>query len=242
MAFPPWPKTLENRRPGGRLAREGGQTAVYHLEEYETDRRHATLVAILLDIAATLTDEILNLHDRLIGSFFTKARHKYEKRFAAERKVVNDKVRLYAKVGAALIAAKEAGADPFQAIEAIVPWETFMASVHEAELLARDHRSEIPSWRASQTNSMPSKNWQPVVGVLTPSAGPADGAKVHPSLGEMMSEQPPLTTPRVQCFVNQAVALMQSQQPFFRRPVFWTFCMSGVRAPVRSGATSHPLP
>jgi hypothetical protein len=121
-----------------RLAREGGQTAVYHLEEYETDRRHATLVAILLDIAATLTDEILNLHDRLIGSFFTKARHKYEKRFAAEGKAVNDKVRLYAKVGAALISAKEAGADPFQAIEAIVPWETFMASVHEAEQLARD--------------------------------------------------------------------------------------------------------
>lgn len=106
-----------------RLAREGGQTAVYQIEEYETDRRHATLVAILLDTAATLTDEILNLHDRLIGSFFTKAKHKYEKRFAAEGKAVNDKVRLYAKVGAALIAAKEAGTDPFQAIEAIVPWK-----------------------------------------------------------------------------------------------------------------------
>ncbi|MCT9828258.1 hypothetical protein, partial [Pseudomonas veronii] len=46
---------------------EGGQTAVYQLEEYETDRRHAMLVSILLDTAATLTDEILNLpvHDRL---------------------------------------------------------------------------------------------------------------------------------------------------------------------------------
>jgi len=121
-----------------RLAREGGQTAVYQIEEYETERRHATLVAILLDTAATLTDEILNLHDRLIGSFFTKAKHKYEKRFAAEGKAVNDKVRLYAKVGAALIAAKEAGDDPFRAIEAIVPWETFTASVREAEQLARD--------------------------------------------------------------------------------------------------------
>jgi Transposase and inactivated derivatives, TnpA family len=77
-----------------RLAREAGQTAVYQLEEYETDRRHATLVAILLDTAATLTDEILNLHDRLIGSFFTKAKHKYEKRFAADGKAVNEKVRL----------------------------------------------------------------------------------------------------------------------------------------------------
>ena len=121
-----------------RLAREGGQTAVYQIEEYETDRRHATLVAILLDTAATLTDEILNLHDRLIGSFFTKAKHKYEKRIAAEGKAVNDKVRLYAKIGAALIAAKEAGDDPFQAIEAIVSWDAFTASVREAEQLARD--------------------------------------------------------------------------------------------------------
>ncbi|MEM5451222.1 hypothetical protein [Paraburkholderia guartelaensis] len=98
-----------------RLAREGGQTAVYQIEEYETDRRHATLIAILLDTTATLTDEILNLHDRLIGSFFTKAKHKYEKRLAAEGNAVNDKVRLYAKVGAALIAAKDAGDDPFLA-------------------------------------------------------------------------------------------------------------------------------
>jgi TnpA family transposase len=121
-----------------RLAREGSQTAVYQIEEYETDRRHATLVAILLDTAATLTDEILNLHDRLIGSFFTKAKHKYEKRFAAEGKAVNDKVRLYAKVGGALIAAKETGDDPFRAIEAIFPWDTFTASVREAARLARD--------------------------------------------------------------------------------------------------------
>ncbi|MFM0609730.1 Tn3 family transposase [Paraburkholderia sediminicola] len=121
-----------------RLAREGGQTAVYQIEEYETDRRHATLVAILLDTSATLTDEILNLHDRLIGSFFTKTKHKYEKRFAADGKAVNEKVRLYAKVGTALIEAKEEKSDPFKAIEAVVPWDVFTASVQEAQKLARD--------------------------------------------------------------------------------------------------------
>ncbi|MGC5888004.1 Tn3 family transposase, partial [Ralstonia pseudosolanacearum] len=120
------------------LAREGGQTAVYQIEEYETDRRHATLISILLDTSASLTDEILNLHDRLIGSFFTKARHKYEKRFAADGKAVNEKVRLYAKVGTALIEAKNEKSDPFKAIEAVVPWAEFTASVKEAQELARD--------------------------------------------------------------------------------------------------------
>jgi hypothetical protein len=55
-----------------RLAREGAQTAVYQIQEYETSRRYATLVAILLDTTATLTDETLELHDRLIGTFFSK--------------------------------------------------------------------------------------------------------------------------------------------------------------------------
>ncbi|MGP6159108.1 MAG: hypothetical protein ACLPYS_16630 [Vulcanimicrobiaceae bacterium] len=32
-----------------RMAREGAQTAVYQLQEYETERRHATLVAIVID-------------------------------------------------------------------------------------------------------------------------------------------------------------------------------------------------
>lgn len=120
-----------------RLAREGAQTAVYQIEEYEINRRHAMLVAIVIDTAATLTDEILDLHDRLIGSFFNKAKHKYEKTFAASGKAVNDKVLLYAKVGTALIEARETKSDPFTAIEAVVPWERFTESVQEAEQLAR---------------------------------------------------------------------------------------------------------
>jgi hypothetical protein len=121
-----------------RLAREGAQTAVYQIEEYETERRHAMLVAILIDATATLTDEILDLHDRLIGSFFNKAKHKFEKTFAESGKAVNDKVRLYAKVGAALIEAKQNNADAFAAIESVVPWERFRESVQETEKLARE--------------------------------------------------------------------------------------------------------
>jgi hypothetical protein len=37
-----------------RLAREGAQTTVYHLKDFEVELRHATLVAILLDTQSTL--------------------------------------------------------------------------------------------------------------------------------------------------------------------------------------------
>ncbi|GHO57529.1 hypothetical protein [Ktedonobacter robiniae] len=40
-------------------------------------------------------------------------------------------------VGKALIAAKEQATDPYQALEAVVPWERFVASVEEAGTLAR---------------------------------------------------------------------------------------------------------
>jgi hypothetical protein len=73
-----------------RLAREGAQTAVFQLQEYELLRRYAPLVAILLDTMATLTDETLDLHDRLIGTFFSKARSKYDREFAADGRAGGD--------------------------------------------------------------------------------------------------------------------------------------------------------
>ena len=38
-----------------------------HLRDLESKRRYATLAALLLDTRATLIDEIIELHDRLIG-------------------------------------------------------------------------------------------------------------------------------------------------------------------------------
>ena len=102
-----------------RPAREGAQITVYHLLDFEAERRHATLVAILLDTEATLTDEILDMHDRMISGAFAKAKRSYETSFQESGKAINEKVRLYAKVGQALIEAKATGNDPFIAIEQI---------------------------------------------------------------------------------------------------------------------------
>lgn len=119
------------------IAREAGQTAVYQLKEYEPARRHGTLVALLIETSATLTDEIFDLHDRLMGSFFTKSKNMYEHIFAEQGRAINDKVRLYATVGAALVAARDQGQDAFQAIETVLSWDLFSQSVKDAERLAR---------------------------------------------------------------------------------------------------------
>jgi TnpA family transposase len=119
------------------LTREAGRTTVQHLAGLERQRRHATLVAVALDLGASLTDQAIDLFDRLVGTMFRKAEGRHARAFQADGRAINDKVRLYAQVGAALIAAHDGQRDAFAAITTVIPWERFRASVAEAEVLAR---------------------------------------------------------------------------------------------------------
>src|SRR5271166_6568725 len=119
------------------LAREAGRTTVQHVAGYERRRRHATLVAVALDLAASLTDQAVDLFDRLIGTMFRKADARHARAFQADGRAINEKVRLYARVGAALIAARDNQQDAFDAITAVIPWDRFLATVAEAGALAR---------------------------------------------------------------------------------------------------------
>jgi TnpA family transposase len=119
------------------LAREGAATTPQHLARFDDPRRHGTLIAVLLEASSTLTDEILDLHDRFVGSIFNKARRRRDDAFQSSGKAINEKVRLYARIGQALLAAKEKGTDPYEAIERIVSWNDFARTVSEAEELAQ---------------------------------------------------------------------------------------------------------
>jgi len=54
---------------------EGRASAAYMIERYTPSRRHATLVAFLLDLEERLTDSALEMADKLIGGIFTRARN-----------------------------------------------------------------------------------------------------------------------------------------------------------------------
>src|SRR5216684_6198131 len=68
---------------------------------------------------------------------FRKAEWRHARAFQADGRAINEKIRLYARVGAALIAARDNEQDAFDAITAVIPWDRFLASVEEAEALAR---------------------------------------------------------------------------------------------------------
>lgn len=120
-----------------KIAREGAQMTPQDLRRFEADRRHATLVAVVLEASATVTDEIIDLHDRIMTKLFATARNKHHQQFQSEGKAINEKVRLYSAIGQALLQAKEAGTDAFDAIEQVIPWDDFIKSVNDANQLAR---------------------------------------------------------------------------------------------------------
>ena len=107
------------------------------LGKFEPQRRYATLAAVVLESTATVIDELVDLHDRILVKLFSGAKHKHQQQFQKQGKAINDKVRLYSRIGQALLEAKESGSDPYAAIEAVIPWDEFTESVSEAELLAR---------------------------------------------------------------------------------------------------------
>ena len=108
-----------------------------HLRDVKMTRRHATLVAMSIDIRATLIDETIDLHGRYMASVFSHAKRKHTETFHESGKEINDKVRLYSLIGRALLDAKQSGSDPFAAIEAVIPWQLFCDSISESEKLAR---------------------------------------------------------------------------------------------------------
>lgn len=98
-----------------KIAREGGQMTSADLAKFETQRRYATLVAVAVEATATVTDEVIDLHDRIVGKLVNTAKHKHQEQFQTLGKAINDKVLLYGRIGQVLLDAEHQGGDTFAA-------------------------------------------------------------------------------------------------------------------------------
>lgn len=99
--------------------------------------RHAILVCVLEEARATLTDEVIELHERMLNSLFSKDKRTQAERLQQTGKLIQSKLRQYIDVGQALSDARDSGGDPWLAIENILPWSEFVASLEETRHLAR---------------------------------------------------------------------------------------------------------
>ena len=82
--------------------------------------RDNPIVAFLIRIAQEFTDQAIDMHDQMIGRLFNRSERRQQEGFQQNAKAINDKVRLYADVGKALIAAYNAKTDLGKALESVL--------------------------------------------------------------------------------------------------------------------------
>lgn len=92
-----------------KLAREGRKMSSRDLTRFSSARRHAILVCVLEEARATLTDEVIELHERMLNSLFSKAKRTQAERLQQAGKLIQSKLRQYIDVGQALSEARESG-------------------------------------------------------------------------------------------------------------------------------------
>ena len=139
---PNWAEAVHPER-FRKLAREGVRFTAQHLRALSALRRRATLVATVLDTTTRLTDDGVSLFDRAVGRMFRRAEVREQDALLRNARAINDKVRLLAKLGAALLQARDRGADLDNAVAAAVGWDTLARNVEEAERLARPDKADL---------------------------------------------------------------------------------------------------
>ncbi|BCL73899.1 hypothetical protein TUMSATVNIG1_58840 (plasmid) [Vibrio nigripulchritudo] len=89
------------------MAREGGQMTPQHLRDFEPLRRHATLAAVILDTRATLIDEIIDMHDRIMASKENIARRRHAEQFQCAGKDINEQLKVLSQAGRLIQSVRE---------------------------------------------------------------------------------------------------------------------------------------
>lgn len=120
-----------------RLSQEGARLTAPHLTSLNPARRRAVLVATAIETQVTLTDDAVLMFERLSGQLFRRAERREDAALKRDRRNINAKIRLLARLGEAVMTARNDNADPLAAIESVIGWEELARQVDEARRLIR---------------------------------------------------------------------------------------------------------
>lgn len=125
------------------LAGEGLRMTTQHLRDLAQPRHAATVAATVLRLDTELTDAALLMFDKLMGGLSRRAERKAVDNAAAALRDAQRHLRLLARAGRALIAAREDETDAAEAVESAVGWGPFLRAVAEAEQIARPETVDV---------------------------------------------------------------------------------------------------
>ncbi len=120
------------------LAQRCGQYAAQPLARFADDQRHVFLAACLPDLAASLTDQALDMLDKMLGELLRKGEKKQERHFQVNVRAHNANLVVLTAASDALLGARRDAVEPCTAVfEAVGGEPRLAATVESAKKLVR---------------------------------------------------------------------------------------------------------
>jgi TnpA family transposase len=124
------------------IARETAILAPRDISRFETPRRLATLVVFARETEAVLTDAVLVMFDKMLGSVFRRADREHKDNVADRAETLDASTRALLGMAKAMLAAKAKNEDQVAAVEQALGWERLKTLVSEAESAVVKARSD----------------------------------------------------------------------------------------------------
>jgi TnpA family transposase len=126
-----------------RLIEEGAVMTAQHIVDLEPVRRAAILVTQVATWEVRIADATLSMFDKYIGSLFTKARSRDERRFQATKRDVAKALLLFRQTIAALKQAQQSGEDGLAVVEREIGMKRLDGALPTIESVAETADQEI---------------------------------------------------------------------------------------------------
>jgi len=123
------------------LVREGRATPSWLAEDFSAERRRATVLAYLVDLAEKLTDEAVGMFCKQIGRLFARANAAVEQRHRNDRKETAKVLRLFRDTLRVLIEANESDGDALDMLSDKIGWHRLIQAQPTLEAMVAEENS-----------------------------------------------------------------------------------------------------
>jgi TnpA family transposase len=116
-----------------RLKRQGERYFADGMRDLPNHRRLAILAVCCIEWRAEISDAIVETHDRIVGKLYRASERTRDDQVNRQRESIQKTLKSFAEVGAAMVAAQEAGESVDSAITETCGWQAFDLLVQDAE-------------------------------------------------------------------------------------------------------------
>eukprot|EP01037_Dinobryon_pediforme_P011757 gene11757-11848_t len=137
------PACRENVHPDRwkQIVREGNATPSWLAEDFSAERRHATILAYLVDLHEKLTDEAIHMFCKQIGRLFSRASAACEQQHKSTRKETTKVLRLFRDTLRVLMEANENDGNVIDMLNDKVGWHRLVQAQPTLEAMVSENKT-----------------------------------------------------------------------------------------------------